>query len=216
MSTFTPSRAAARISAFAAIACFAVMAVMVVVAGALTPEYSHASQFISELGARGAPQEWVVRFGGFLPAGILLLAFCLFAFIALPRSPGATLGLAGLAIFGAGYLVAAAFPCDLGCRPDEPSTSQLIHNAGGLVGYLLAPAFLLILALASRRWPLAGRMAIAGYAATALAVIGLFTLDPDSGTAGISQRILEFAVLGWAVCCGIYLARGSTRLDHLE
>jgi hypothetical membrane protein len=68
------SQRAAKLSAVTALACFVVMALTVVVAGALTPGYSHVSQYISELGARGAPQEWGVRLAGFLPSGILLLA----------------------------------------------------------------------------------------------------------------------------------------------
>jgi hypothetical membrane protein len=201
------SQPAARLSALTALACFIVMALTVVVAGALTPGYSHVSQFISELGARGSPQEWGVRLAGFLPSGVLLLAFCWFAYAALPRSSGTTLGLVGLALYAAGYLVAAAYPCDLGCRPDKPSTSQLIHNAGGLLGYLLAPAFLLALARAAHAWPSAARLAVAGYAAAGLALVGLLTLSPTSSTAGLSQRLLEFAVLAWVVYCGRYLAK---------
>ncbi|MEJ0087884.1 MAG: DUF998 domain-containing protein [Pseudomonadota bacterium] len=199
------------LAAFAARACFVVMALMVVVAGALTPGYSHVSQFISELGARGSPYEWPVRFAGFLPSGVLLLAFCGFAFAALPRSRGAALGLLGLAVYAVGYVVAASFPCDLGCRPETPSTSQLIHNAVGLLGYLLAPAFLLALARAALAWPDAGRLVVAGYVASGAALVGLLTFSPSSPAAGLSQRLMECAVLAWAVLCGGYLAKQSIR-----
>src|SRR5688572_2424360 len=100
------SQSVANLAALSAMACFITMALIVVVAGALTPEYSHVSQFISELGARGSPNEWGVRVAGFLPASLFLLSFCGFAFAALPRSSGTTLGLLGLALFAAGYLVA--------------------------------------------------------------------------------------------------------------
>ncbi len=207
MTPFSISQPAAKLCAITAFACFVVMALMVVVAGALTPDYSHVSQFISELGASGSPHELAVRFVGFLPSGVLLLAFCLFAYTALPRSFGTTVGLLGLAIFAAGYLVAAAFPCDPGCRPDNPSVSQLIHNVGGLLGYVLAPAFLFVLARAARAWPDAGRLAQSGFAASALALAGLLTLSETSATAGVSQRVLEFAVLAWVVYWGRYLAK---------
>ena len=192
-------------------ACLAVMVLMVLIAGALTPEYNHATQFISELGARGAPQEWGVRLLGFLPAGLLLLAFCSLAYSALPRSRTTALGLLGLALFAAGYVIAAAFPCDLGCRPVNPSTSQQIHNAGGLIGYLVAPAFLFALANAARAWPSAGRLVVAGYFAAGLAFIGLLTLSPSSPIVGLSQRLLELAVLIWAAMCGKYLAAQGSR-----
>lgn len=202
---------AAQWSARTGLAGLILMVVMVVLAGALTPGYSHVAQYISELGARGAPQEVLFRLAGFMPTGVLLLAFCLFAHRALPRSRGTTLALIGLAVYAAGYLVAAAFPCDFGCRPAKPSTSQLIHDLGGGIGYLLAPACLLTLARAARDWPGAGRMVIAGHAAAALALVGLFTLESTSPAAGLSQRLLEVAVLGWSAMCGAYLARQGAK-----
>lgn len=201
------SPAAAKLSAITSLGSLVVMVLLVVIAGAMTPDYSHLAQYISELGARGAPHEWSVRLAGFLLVGILLLAFCALAYTVVPRSRGTTMGFFGLAIFAAGYLVAAAFPCDPGCRPSEPSTSQLIHNAGGLVGYLLAPLFLFILAREARSWPGARGLVIAGYVAAALAILSLLTGSPDSPTAGLSQRSLEASVLVWSASCGRYLAR---------
>lgn len=207
MSRSSPSRATARLGAITSLGALFIMALMVLIAGAATPEYSHISQYISELGARGAPHEWSVRVAGFLPVGLLLLGFCCFAYIALPRSRGTALGLLGLALFAAGYLVAAAFPCDLGCRPSTPSTSQLIHNAGGLIGYLLAPASLFALAREARSWPGSAWLPDVGYGAAGLALLGFLTLSPDSPVVGLSQRLLEASVLVWSALCGRYLAR---------
>ncbi len=164
-----PSHITANLLTITSVASLGVMILIVVVAGALTPDYSHVSQFVSELGATGAAYEWLVRLAGFLPAGLLLLAFCALALRVLPRSPAVIAGLLGLAIYALGYLVAAAFPCDLGCSPAQPSTSQLIHDAGGLVGYLLAPAFLFTLSRAAQTRPNASQLAIAGYVASGVA-----------------------------------------------
>jgi len=209
----TPPRARAngRLAALCALASLGVVGLLVVLGGAAFPGYSHVSQFVSELGARGAPHEGRVRLLGFLPAGALLLAFCFFAHAALPRARATALGLLGLAIFAAGYLVAAAFPCDFGCRPEEPSTSQILHNLGGLAGYLLAPAFLFTLARAARAWPGAKSLVAVGYLASALALVGLLTLSPSSPAAGLSQRLLEAAVLGWVALCGLHLAKRAGR-----
>jgi hypothetical protein len=202
-----PDLAAAKLAARTSQGAFVVMALTVVLAGAATPGYDHAGQFISELGAREAPREWIVRLAGFLPAGALLLAFCVFAHRALPGSRGATLGLVGLAIFAAGYVVAAAFPLDPKGHSGPPSASAVIHEFGGVAGYLFAPGFLFLFARAARTWPAAGSLAAAGYVAAALALLGLFTLSPSSPLAGLSQRLLELAVLGWAALCGRYAAR---------
>ena len=75
------------------------------------------------------------------------------------------------------------------------------------MGYLVAPAFMLSLARAARGWPSAGHLVVAGYVASGLALLGLLTLTPTSPVAGLSQRLIEFAVLAWAVLCGRYLAK---------
>ncbi len=209
MALISSSRTAAKLCAFTGQLSLAFMVLMVLIAGWFTPGYSHVSQFISELGAREAHCERSVRFGGFLPMGVLLLGFCLSAFQVLPRSRSTDLGLIGLAIFAAGYLVAAAFPCDPGCRPSEPSTSQLIHNAAGIIGYVLAPGFLFCFARAAREWPDAGFLTLAGYVASVLALVGLLTISPASPLVGLSQRLLEASVLVWVALCGRYFSHAD-------
>lgn len=169
------------------------------------PGYNHESQFISELGARGAPHELWVRFAGFLPAGIFVVLFAAAAFHALPRAGLTSAGLLGLVVYAFGYVAAAFFPCEAGCRPAQPSLSQTIHNVFGLAGYLLAPLFMYALAWQARRWPGATHLAALGFVAAALVLVGLLTLSPKSAFAGSSQRLIEVAVLSWVVVCGVYL-----------
>jgi hypothetical protein len=190
-----------------ALATAAFMVLMVVLAGAFTPGYRHASMFISELGARGAPLEMAVRFAGFLPAGLLLLAFLALAHRGLPRTRGTTAALAGLAVYAVGYLVSAPFPCDPGCRPAQPSASQLVHNTVGLAGYLLAPLCLFALGRAARAWPRPGLLPLTGWLSAAGAAAGVLTLDPASPWVGLSQRLIEGAVLAWVLTAGAWLRR---------
>ncbi len=207
MQPFQPSSIVVTTLKFTSIGSMVVVVLMVLFGGALTPGYSHTSQFISELGASGAPLELGIRFGGFLPAGVLLLVFCAVAFVWFPRSLPFSLGILGLAIYAVGYLVASFFPCDPGCRPADPSTSQLIHNVGGLAGYILAPGFLFALAFAARKWPGASRLVMAGYIAAGISLTGFLTLAPSSEVVGLSQRALEISVLGWVVMLALYSAR---------
>ena len=86
------------------------------------PGDSHVSQFISELGATGAPHEMLVRVGGFLPAGIFVCVFAVAAFMRLPRSGLTTFGLVGMFIYALGYVACALLPCDAVRRPARAAT----------------------------------------------------------------------------------------------
>ncbi len=188
-----------------------VMLLLVAIGGWATPGYSHASQLISELGATGAVNGTAVRFLGFLPAGLSMLVYCLAAWLALPRQASTTAAFIGLGVYAAGYVVAAFLPCDAGCRPAQPSLSQSIHNAVGLAGYLVAPGCLLVLARNARQWPGARLLVYWGFASSAAALVGLMTLAPESPWVGVSQRLIELAVLSWVVASGVYLHLRSTR-----
>lgn len=182
---------------------------MVVVGGATFPRYDHAAQYISELGANGAPYGFEVSWYGFLPVGLLVIAFALAAWRAAPVSLLATFGWVGVLLFAVGYVGSAFFRCDYGCRPEEPSASQAMHLLLGFAGYLFAPLTLLVLGLAARKWPNAHWLSVLGFVAAGGSLIGLVTMAPDSPYVGVSQRVLETSVMGWVVACGIYLGHQS-------
>lgn len=183
-----------------------VSVVLFTIFGALSfPGYSHTAQFISELGARGAPQEMLIRFAGFLPAGVFMILFVIGAFKSLPRSALTTVGLIGIALYAMGYIVAAFFPCDFGCRPAQPSASQVIHNLFGLIGYVLAPLSLVALGFSARNWASGRYLSWPAYIAAVIALVGMMTLSPKSPYVGLSQRLVEGAVLIWVVTCAWYV-----------
>ena len=193
---------------------FAVIGVLLVllitvVGGVLFPGYSHTSQYISELGAREAPQETLVRFGGFLPAGIFLGLFAILALWNVPRAKTTTLGFLGILVYAFGYFAAAIFPCDPGCRPSEPSFSQIVHNIAGLGGYLFAPISLAVLGGKAKGWDGGQHLAPLGYGAAGLALAGLLTLTPESPYVGISQRVIEVSTLTWIFLCALYIQRSG-------
>jgi hypothetical membrane protein len=47
----------------------------IVLCGTLRPGYSHFAQYISELGERGSSTEFLMRYGAFVPTGLMHLAF---------------------------------------------------------------------------------------------------------------------------------------------
>lgn len=89
----------------------------VLLAGYLTPGYSHFQQSISELGALKAPYGWLVRWVGFVPLG---LSFVIFAC----QSGGLFSNLMPAGLFlttGLAVLIAGIFPTDPDNRRDTPS-----------------------------------------------------------------------------------------------
>ncbi len=72
-------------------------ATAVVVSGELRPEYSHVTRFMSELGEAGGSRSYLMNYGGFIPAGLLLigLSAALFRVFAGDRRSSALRGRGG-------------------------------------------------------------------------------------------------------------------------
>ncbi len=168
--------------------------------GALVPNYSHLSDYISELGAIGMPQGWLVSWLGFLPTGLLAAVVALGLPAVVPRKQPARM--ASLLFLGVsvGYLGAVAWPCDLGC-PAIGTPGQQIHNLLGLIEYGLGGVSLLLFAVVfwqadSWRWP-----AILSAALGAVVLVGLImmALPQQRIWRGGWQRLAEISLFGWMV-----------------
>jgi Protein of unknown function (DUF998) len=182
---------------------------LTVIGGALSPGYDHSSQFISELGAKGAPYAKEINLAGFLPAGILIASFAVLAWWVLPRSWSSMFGMLGIGLFAMGYLVAAFFQCDEGCRPEQPSFDQTVHSVFGLIGYLTAPLTLFVLGWSARTWPNGLGMAMLGWLCGAAALGALVSVFQGLEHVGVNQRVLEASVLSWVAACGLYIGARS-------
>lgn len=191
-----------------------VILLLVVLGGATFPNYSHLSQFISELGAREAPHQKLISYGGFLPAGILLCVFAISASQVLPRSGMTLLGLVGLAYYALGYVASAFFPCDPGCRPVEPSFSQWVHNLVGGTGYVAGGAALVVLGLRARSWPDPRHLSALGVICGGISLGAFLLMAPSFRYVGLVQRVLETSMLLWVVACAFYIQRRSEPRKH--
>lgn len=170
------------------------------------PGYSHFDQAMSQLGAMGAPTHTISPWVNNMPLGVLFLLFGAgvgrrFRGSRLARLSASLIMLHGLASFATGL-----FSCDAGCAPSQPSASQQIHNAAGLIMFVS-------LTLASGLWAVLGktllsssRFAWFSTICTLLAVItvGLMAQAVETGHGfGLYQRInygisvLWIAALAW-------------------
>ncbi|MCB2407943.1 DUF998 domain-containing protein [Hymenobacter lucidus] len=149
--------------------------------------YSQLRHTISELGEAGARHQRAVSWGVFFPvgAGLLLLATCC----------ADTQALHGLLLcLGAGYVVAAVFPCDPG-SPSSGSLRQAIHNLGGALEYVGGIYFLYQAQNGLFLHETIGPQA-------QLAVLGgcvVATSFPDFPLRGLAQRVAELFLFGQAL-----------------
>ncbi len=179
--------------------------------GGMLPDYSHTSQFISELGAIGMPQGVLVSFGGFLPTGLLAGAFLVAAAPAVSPTGAARIGYGLLFFIPVAYIGAAVAPCDLGC-PAAGSVRQQFHNLLGVMQYVGGGVGLVLLATKSSsahsRVPTSGVLAVAG-AVTLVAFLAMAApgLAPWRG---LSQRVAETMLFGSLLVIGWRLTRNVT------
>lgn len=146
------------------------------------PAYSHLRHTISELGETGAPAARQVNYGVFLPVGVILLTTGVMLHSEHPNAAGLA------ACIGAGYAIAAFFPCDPG-SPLSGSLRQQIHNAGGAIEYLGGAYFI-------ARLQAEGTLApdIPGLPALLLASAVALSIPALSPWRGLIQRLAEMAL----------------------
>ena len=160
----------------------------------LKADYSHVSQYISELNAAGSAWSWQIGYLGFLPLGVL--GFALLVMVA--RSSRLT----GISLVGCWLLIgepiayagSAFAPCDLGC-PSAGSLSQDIHNILSVITLLMTTLGLALLSF-NKRITQIGRV---GWLALAAVFITLYTLAlaPDLAPwKGLLQRMAEGILYG--------------------
>lgn len=108
--------------------------ITLIAAAALTPDYSHTQDMISELGAVGAPYPWLNAYLGMLPFGLAIVLLGIL--IIREFRPGAMAWLSGIftILSGFGFVLAALTRCDVGCQESELLSANL-HFLGAGVGF---------------------------------------------------------------------------------
>ncbi|MEJ2616453.1 MAG: DUF998 domain-containing protein [Ignavibacteriaceae bacterium] len=104
----------------------------VLLSGFLHPGYSHISQAISELGAKGVSYKDILNYAGLIPAGLLTITFSVAMFRHFIGKPALFISCCLVALMGAGRFFAGIFPCDPGCLPIV-SISGHLHMVFGIV-----------------------------------------------------------------------------------
>lgn len=161
------------------------------VLGIFRPDYSSASNYLSELGAVGTSTHTLATYFGFLPVALACLVILKFLWQILPRSSlvKTALILIGICI-PVGYLGAVLFPCDYGC-PVEGSARQAMHNLFGLFAYPAGGLGLILLGTTLSHRILKFMSIFAG---CAMALGFVMMLSPDQANwRGAWQRLGDYS-----------------------
>ncbi|MES2583485.1 MAG: DUF998 domain-containing protein [Pseudomonadota bacterium] len=163
--------------------------------GQRKPGYSHVVHTISELGEVGAPDARAVAWLVFFPVGLLQLLVAGLHFASTPL-----VALVAVCL-GAGYVVAAVFPCDPG-SPVSGSVRQGIHNLGGGVEYVCGG-----LGFLKAAGQFGAAFEVLGYAILVVAVA--LTVFPQTSVRGLVQRVGELGLFG-GLSALVWISAGSS------
>ena len=192
-------------------------AAVIIYCGLLQPGYSHYSQVMSVLAARGSSTEWFARVGGWCVPGLLTAGFGFFLLKNVSRSKVAVSAALLVIVNGLGRFSGGVFNCDPGCQPVDPSVSQRIHNPSTVIAYLA-------LGVACGLWAFSAKKIVVprwfGWYSLTSAILGLgfFAALVASalmthGGVGLFQR-LSFGILNlWILALAILIWFSARRPD---
>ena len=192
--------------ALAGLASPAVLLTTVLLVAGQRPEYSHARQTISELGTAGRLNAVWMNWAGIIPAGVLLIV----AAVPLSRAFGrSTLGMTAgstLALAGAAFVVAGAFPW-VGGPGDLLSSSSRIHLVAAVTGFIGLAVAPVLFGLQARRTA-ARWFRPSLVAGTAVFLLAFWPAQGDAG--GLFQRASLVTFYSWLIAASIRTLRGPS------
>lgn len=186
-----------------------VLAAATIAGGMAYPGYDHLTQYISELGATGAPTSQGVSLA-FIVSGALLAAFWLLCAGLFPRSVLSIIGFGLSVLNGVGLLLGGVFRCDFECATADLSPEAVLHDVFGGVGYLCGIAGVFLVGIASRRWPQGRGLFGLGLICGIPAALAIWLIHPAFEWYGAAQRVVEIALAVWTVAVALRV-RTSTQ-----
>lgn len=183
-----------------------ILAAATVAGGLAYPGYDHLRQYISELGATGAPTGEAVSLA-FMASGVLLTAFWVICAVLFRDSRLAVLGFALSALNGLGLFFGGVFQCDFECSLASPSTEAVLHDVFGGLGYLAGIAGVLIVGLAWRHRSDRRRLFRLSLLCGVPAAMAIWLIHPGFDWYGAAQRVVELALAIWTVAVALEVRR---------
>jgi len=201
-----------RILALGGIAGPILFVAIVIVSAALRLDYSHAENFISELGATGTPYAGLMNYAGFLPAGSMLAVFGVALGNALPRNRATILAAILVTLFGVGIAASGVASCDPGCPQTGGSVENLVHNRIAPIAFLCLIVAAGIFGVHFRSNPAWRSLAVFSLVSSLLGLcllVGLASSLDSRALTGLWQRLLLAVLFFWCAVVGVRVFRNS-------
>ena len=186
--------------------------IAVVLASAQRPGFDHRAQFLSELGERGSTSAFVVNFLGVAPTGVLFAIFGVGLLLHFRTQRSLAVAGAFITLHGLCRVLAACFPCDAGCRPIDPSTAQLVHNASATVAFVSLTAALFTVGAWLIKRRRRGSITTVTYVIGGLALVAqaMLLIHPYGGNVGLYQRVALGSLQLWVAILAFNLMSRRT------
>ena len=176
-----------------------------IICAAVRPGYDHFRNLISELGAHGTANATLMNYAGFIPAGIMMVAFGVALSRTLPSTRLNATAAALIMIFGVGVLTSGIFSCDPGC-PADGSLENMIHDRIAPIAFLSLIIGVAILGFQFRRtpnWSQLARYSLLTSAAALICMIALILSFNTRTQTGLWQRLMLGALFVWCARIGL-------------
>ena len=187
-----------------------VFAILILLVGSLRPEYSHLVNFVSELGAIGAPNAIFQRIN-FLLVGILIMVFAFGLHRGIANRKGSFIGPLLVGIFGFSAVLSGVFSADL-IQPE--SFSNNMHMLASGIGSTAALIGFFVISDSLEKDPLWKSYR---YFSIIIAVVAILVsmvgggLLGALGLPGLSQRLYMAVLFLWIEVMAIHLFQISSQ-----
>ena len=184
-------------------------ALAIVICGSLRPGYSHLTQYISELGERGSSTELIMRYGAFVPTGLMHVAFAGYLYFAFKGRRLAAIAATLLALNGVARVGAGIFPCEPGCA-GTGLISEKLHSLSAGAGFVALIGASVIWGILLKRFQ---DLRVLGLYSIASGLVGLAFLllmawKADVRTAtGLYERVSSGVLSLWVLVFAVTLWR---------
>ncbi len=185
---------------------------VVLICAALRPDYSHSMHVMSALGETGGPNALLMNAMGFVPTGLLLMAFSLSLSQLVPRTALATTGALLLGLFGLGILAAGTFSCDLGCSGMGTSREAHLHIVASVLAFVSGVTACGIFGLVFRSLPAWRALSVFSLISAFLSAVLLLAFNAAAVSnffPGVWQRLFLGSLFVWCGVVGSFAFRAS-------